>query len=269
MLAEVNGVKLAYSDTGPGPDLTVLLVHGYPLNRSMWDPQLGALRTVARVIAPDLRGFGASEDGPRGPLTVEQHADDLAGLLDGLGITEPVVYVGLSMGGYIGFAFWRRHSHRVRAYVLADTRASADSEEARANRRDLIARTEELNSSRAAIESMMPKMLAPGLRAGSLPEMLTRAMMSATSPRTIVDAARGLAARPDSLDLLPSIDVPTLIVVGELDQLTPPSDSEAMLARLPNARLERIDQAGHMANLENPEQFNEVLLGWLSSIAGR
>ena len=269
MLAEVNGVKLAYSDTGAGPDLTVLLVHGYPLNRSMWDPQLGALRSVARVVAPDLRGFGASEAGPPGPLTMEQHADDLACLLDWLQIKEPVVYCGLSMGGYVGFAFWRRHRQRVRGFVLADTRAAADSDQARANRATLIARTEETNSSQPAIDLQMPKMLAPGLRAGSLPDVLSRAMMGSTSPRTIIEAARGIAERPDSLELSGSIDVPVLVLVGEHDLLTPPSDSEAMLEALPNARLVRIDQAGHMANLENPEQFNEVLLEWLSSSFGR
>src|SRR5262249_33364610 len=155
------------------------------------------------------------------------------------------------------------------AYVLADTRASADSDEARANRASLTARTEELNSAQAAIENMMPRMLAPGLRAGSLPDVLTRSMMAGTAPRTVSDGARGLAARPDSLSLLASIDVPVLIVVGEHDLLTPPSDSEAMLERLPNARLERIDQAGHMANLENPEHFNQVVLEWLSSIGDR
>src|SRR5207253_6917895 len=129
MFVDVNGIRLAYSDTGEGSPV-VLLVHGFPLNRSMWDPQRGALRSAgARVVAPDLRGFGASEAGPAGPLTVDQHADDIAALLDVLGVVEPVVYCGLSMGGYVGFAFWRRHRTRVRAFVLADTRASADTDE--------------------------------------------------------------------------------------------------------------------------------------------
>src|SRR5919206_3995273 len=118
MITEVNGIRLGYSDTGSGSPV-VLLVHGFPLNRSMWDPQLGVLRERARVIVPDLRGFGASEAGPPGPLGMDQHADDLVALLDALGIRDPVVYVGLSMGGYVGLALWRRHPERVRALVLA------------------------------------------------------------------------------------------------------------------------------------------------------
>src|SRR5579884_2617332 len=133
MIATVNGIRLAYSDMGQGAPC-VVLVHGFPLNRSMWDPQIGTLRASWRVLAPDLRGFGASGAGPPGPLTMDQHADDLAALLDALGIREPVVYCGLSMGGYVGFAFWRRHPHRVRAFVLADTRAYADTPEILRNR---------------------------------------------------------------------------------------------------------------------------------------
>src|ERR687885_2321748 len=146
MFVDVNGIRLAYSDTGEGSPV-VLLVHGFPLNRSMWDPQRGALRSIgARVIAPDLRGFGASESGPAGPLTMDQHADDVVGLLDALGVREPVVYVGLSMGGYVGFALWRRHPERVRAFVLADTRASADTEAGRADRLEMARAAEAQNS---------------------------------------------------------------------------------------------------------------------------
>src|SRR5438128_155130 len=105
MIAQINGINLAFSDMGKGSP-TVLLVHGFPLNRSMWDPQLGVLRARSRVIVPDLRGFGASEAGPPGPLSMKQHADDLAALLDHLEIGEPVLYCGLSMGGYVGFEFW-------------------------------------------------------------------------------------------------------------------------------------------------------------------
>jgi pimeloyl-ACP methyl ester carboxylesterase len=266
MIADVNGVKLAFSDSGSsGPIL--LLVHGYPLNRSMWDPQFGALRSVARVVAPDLRGFGASEAGPAGPLTMEQHADDLAGLLDVQGVTEPVIYCGLSMGGYVGFAFWRRHRARVRAFVFADTRASADTEEGRAARFEIARRAVEVGSAQPAIDAMMPKMFSPTLRAGAPVERQVRAMMAGSSARAVADGGRGLAARPDSFDVLPTIDVPSLVIVGEHDQLTPPSDSEALVAGLPNARLERIDMSGHMSNLENPDQFNSVLLEFVARVA--
>src|ERR1051326_3454017 len=164
---ELNGIRLAYSDSGSGEQVA-LLVHGFPLNRSMWDPQVGQLRAAGmRVIAPDLRGFGASEAGPPGPLTMDQHADDLAVLLDALGVARPVVFVGLSMGGYVGFAFWRRHRVRIRALALLDTRAAPDSPQAQADRHRLAAEVEALSSPRPVIDSMLPRLFSPHLRAGS------------------------------------------------------------------------------------------------------
>jgi 3-oxoadipate enol-lactonase len=244
-----------------------LLVHGYPLNRSMWDPQFGVLRAAgARVIAPDLRGFGASEAGPPGPLTVDQHADDLAALLDAVGVDGPVVYVGLSMGGYVGFSLWRRHRDRLRALVLADTRAAADTPAGISDRAALVARAEELQSPEPAVDSMRPRLFSPHLRSGSLPETLTLAMMRASSVRAVADGARGLAQRPESFSTLSSITVPTLVLVGEHDALTPPEESRQIAEGIPGARLVTIDQAGHMSNLENPEAFNEALLQFIRSL---
>jgi pimeloyl-ACP methyl ester carboxylesterase len=263
MLADVNGIRMAYSDTGAGSPV-VLLVHGFPLNRSMWDPQLGSLRAAgARVIAPDLRGFGASETGPPGPLTMDQHADDLAALLDKLGITEPVVYVGLSMGGYVGFAMWRQHARRIGAFVLADTRASADTPAARTDRMAMARKAEEFESPQPAIDTMLPRLLSPHLRPGSLPEVTVRRMMSGASARAVADGARGLGARPESSADLATIDVPTLVIVGEHDVLTPPEESQRIADGVPGARLVSIDQAGHMSNIENPEAFNEALLAFV------
>jgi 3-oxoadipate enol-lactonase len=265
MLATVNGIRLAYSDTHDGQPV-VLLVHGFPLNRSMWDPQLGVLRARARVIAPDLRAFGASEAGPPGPLTMQQHADDLAALLDALGI-DRVIYCGLSMGGYIGFAFWRAHRERIQALILADTRATVDAPEGRHARLVMADLAETLNSPQPAVDGMLPKMFSPTLRAGSVQEQLLRGMMLGSTPRAVADGQRGLAARPDSVPVLESIDVPTLVIVGEHDALTPPHESELMVSKLPHARLVTIDQAGHMANLENPSAFNAALEEFLDAQA--
>jgi 3-oxoadipate enol-lactonase len=265
VFVDVNGIKLAYSDSGFGQPV-VLLVHGYPLNRSMWDPQLGSLRAAgARVIAPDLRGFGASDAGPPGALTMEQHADDLAALLAALQIHEPVVYCGLSMGGYVGLAFWRRHPERVRAFVFMDTRATADTEEGRLNRIALAERAEALGSPEPALETMLPRFFSPSMASGALPEQLATGMIRGSSARAVADGARGLAARPDSRDLLPTIDVPVLVIVGEHDALTPPADSQLLAEGIPRARLVTIDQAGHMSNLENPEAVNSALLAFLYS----
>lgn len=266
MFAEVNGVRLAYSDLGEG-EAVFLLVHGFPLNRSMWDPQVGVLRTMGRVIAPDLRGFGASEAGPPGPLSMDQHADDLAALLDYLRVVGTVIYCGLSMGGYIGFSFWRRHRERVRAFVLADTRASADTDQGRAGRLQMAAAAEALGSSQPAIDGMLPTFFAPSLRLdGPIPRRV-EAMMAGTPGRVVADGQRGLADRPDSLGLLPSIDVPALVVVGEHDRLTPPFESERMSADIPEATLEVIPQAGHMSNLENPDAFNQALVRFAATVS--
>jgi 3-oxoadipate enol-lactonase len=269
MFGDVNGIRLAYSDTGEGSPV-VVLVHGFPLNRSMWDPQRGALRSSgARVIAPDLRGFGASEAGPPGPLSMDQHADDVVGLLDALGVREPVVYVGLSMGGYVGFGLWRRHPERVRAFVLADTRASADTQAARDDRLRIALQAEEMESPQPAMDAMLPRLFSPHLRAGSRPEQLVRGMMASSSSRAVADGQRGLAARPESSSILWSITVPTLVVVGEHDILTPPEESRLIAEGVPGARLVTIDQAGHMSNLENAEAFNEALLEFLRELDAR
>lgn len=266
MFVDVNGIRLAYSDSGAGSPVAVL-VHGFPLNRSMWDPQIGALRAAgARVIAPDLRGFGASEAGPPGPLTMDHHADDLAALLDALRVAEPVVVVGLSMGGYVAFAFWRKHAARVRALALLDTRASPDSADAAANRHALATSVEALGSPRPVIDAMLPRLFSPHLPRGSRIEQQVVGMMAGTAPRSVAEAERGLAARTSSVETLRSISVPTLVVVGEFDALTPPDDSAAIASGVPGARLVTIAGAGHMANMENPDEVNEALVAFLRSV---
>ncbi len=267
MFVDVNGVKLGYSDLGEGPP--ILLVHGFPLNRSMWDPQVGTLRSLARVIAPDLRGFGASDAGPPGPLSMEQHADDLAELLRALDVREPVVFCGLSMGGYVAFAFWRRHPELVRAFVLMDTRASADTEPARAHRLALAEQVERARSPSPVVEDMMPRLFAPSVRRDTALAQRVEAMMAGTSPRGVADGQRGMAARPDSLGLLETIDVPTLVLVGEQDALTPPAESERIAAGIPGASLKQVPLAGHMSNMENPDEVNQLLQGFVSrALAG-
>lgn len=263
MFVDLNGIRMAYSDTGTGSPVA-LLVHGFPLNRSMWDPQIGRLRAAGlRVIAPDLRGFGASESGPPGPLTMEQHADDLAALLTQLSIGEPVMYVGLSMGGYVGFAFWRKHAALVRALVLLDTRASPDTPQAQADRHRLAAEVEAVGTAQPVIDTMLPRLFSPHLPARSRVAQQVLGMMKGTSLRGVADGERGLAARPSSFSTLATISVPTLVMVGEYDALTPPEDSEAIAAGVADAKLVRIEEAGHMSNMENPEAVNDALVDWL------
>ncbi len=267
MYVTVNGVRLACYDRGQGQATALLLIHGFPLDHRMWAAQLGGLSAQARVIAPDLRGFGRSAAAPPGPLTMEQHADDLAALLDHLGIGRAVVG-GLSMGGYIAFAFWRRHRERVAALVLADTRAEPDSPQAQANR-DASAAKVRLADVGAIAGDMLPRLLAPAsLAAPRLAERM-RTMMMSQSAETVIAALGGLRDRADSCPTLPTITVPTLVLVGDQDALTPPADAVTMVAGIPAAHLVVIPGAGHMSPLENPRAVNAALRRSLREVETR
>jgi pimeloyl-ACP methyl ester carboxylesterase len=255
--ASINGITISYRDEGTGKPL--LLVHAFPLSSAMWERQVAALSPRNRVIAPDLRGFGASASGS-GAASLDQHADDLAALLDHLKL-DRVTVAGLSMGGYISFALLRRHRARVGELILADTRAGADGEEARQGR-EKNAKLAEEQGAGAIADQMLPKLLA-----SSAPQALrdeVRRLIEANQPAGIAAALRAMAARPDSTPQLASIDVPTLIVVGSEDALTPPSESRAMHAAIAGSKLVEIPGAGHLANLEAPEAFNTAVDEFLS-----
>ncbi|MGH9811813.1 MAG: alpha/beta fold hydrolase [Candidatus Acidiferrales bacterium] len=263
MRGRIGKLELAWEEAGRGAP--VVLLHAFPLSRKMWAPQVEALAPRYRVIAPDFRGHGesgvADEDS-----TMERLAEDVRGLLDHLKL-ERVVLGGLSMGGYVALAFYRRWPELVAALVLADTRASADTEEGRKGRYETAALAE--REGNAAIADMMvPKLLGPATLERK-PEVVAavRAMILEASPAGIAAALRGMAARPASFDLLPTIKCPTLIIVGELDGLTPPADSEAMAKAIPGSTLVRIAEAGHLSNLEQPEEFNSALSGFLNSLS--
>lgn len=278
--------RLAYEESGSGVPL--LLIHGFPLDRTMWRPQQDGLARVARVIAPDLRGFGenasaAARAGAHGAtgdgddardeanagapplpdtITMDDYASDLAFLLARLDL-ESVVLCGLSMGGYIAMAFVERYPTAVRGLVLANTRAGADSEAARAARLAAIerARTEGVG---AIADAMLPKMLADATRA-ERPDLAesVRAMMARQSPDAVAAALRGMIARPDRTDRLASVRVPTLVVTSDADTLIPPAESEAIARAIPGARLAVVPRAAHLSNLENPDAFNAAVRDFL------
>ncbi|HEX8117533.1 MAG TPA: alpha/beta fold hydrolase [Pyrinomonadaceae bacterium] len=261
-LARVRGIEMAYDDTGGGGAALVLL-HGFPFDRSMWRGQAEALGREFRVIAPDLRGLG--ETTSDGDVTIEGMADDVAALLDELHL-ESVVLGGLSMGGYVAFEFFRRFPERVRALVLADTRPQADTDEGRRAREENARRA--LNEGMAPIvESMLPKLLTASTseRGGEVLERV-RAMMLGTRPEGAAAALRAMALRRDQTGLLPSINVPTLIVVGSEDSITPPADAEAMRAKIEGSRLVVVEGAGHLSNVEQAEQFDRALVEFLRGL---
>lgn len=263
MNAKVNGVRLSYSERGKGQEIALLLIHGFPLDRRLWAAQMSGLAAAARVITPDLRGHGRSET-PAGPLTMDQQADDLAALLAHLGIGRAVV-AGLSMGGYIAFAMWRRHPERIRALVLADTRAEPDSVVARANRERAIAQVQQTGAA-AHADMMLPRLLSPTSLATPRLATAARKMMAEQSVAGIVGALGGLRDRADSRPTLPTITVPTLVITGAEDALTPPADGAALAAAIPGAQHTIVPKAGHLSPLENPRAFNATVRAFLRGL---
>jgi 3-oxoadipate enol-lactonase len=266
--AALATVELAYLDRGTGP--LVLLIHGFPLDHTMWSAQIDALAERWRIIAPDLRGFGQSPFGnadPQAGISMERYADDLAELLDVLQIRQPIVLAGFSMGGYVAWQFIRKHADRLRGLIQCDTRAAADTEEAKAGRLKMAENVAEWGSARVA-EMMGPKLLAPRTFEQNVAVVAAvRQVVERTSPAAIAAAQRGMADRPDMTSLLPAIKVPTLVVVGAEDAISPPQEMKAMAAAIPNAEFSEIPDAGHMTTMENPTAVTEVFTRFLQRVA--
>ncbi|HEY5315133.1 MAG TPA: alpha/beta fold hydrolase [Pirellulales bacterium] len=246
---------------GAGPPL--VLLHGFPLDHTMWEAQLEFFSVGWRVIAPDLRGFGASVVTP-GRVTMEQMADDCRGLLDALEIAGPVALCGLSMGGYVAWQFARKYPDRLRRLVQCDTRAIADSSEAAANRRKLAEHVLAAGTEALAV-AMLPKLFAPGTTQRR-PEVISavRAMIAVAPPAGAAAAQYGMAERPDVTAWLPSVRVPTLLIVGAHDAISPPDEMRAISQAIPGASLRVIENAGHMAPMENPADVNRAIAKFLA-----
>jgi 3-oxoadipate enol-lactonase len=262
MKTKINGIDIDYRDQGAG--LPVVFIHAFPLNQTMWDDQLSALRTQCRAITLDLRGFGQS-DAPNGPYTMDQMAADVRGLMAELEI-ESAVLVGLSMGGYISLALYRNYPDAVHALVLADTRASADTHQARERRLNFAEKAERDGVS--AIADEVIDVLLGQTTLDKRPAVVERVrkMIEANSARGIAAAQRGMAERRDSTYILAGMDFPTLIIAGSEDKLIPAWEAESLRSGIRRARLEVIDGAGHLSNLEQVERFNSVLIDFIDSI---
>jgi 3-oxoadipate enol-lactonase len=260
--AQINGINLVWTEKGSGD--TLLLIHGFPLNRTMWQPQIDFFADNYRVIAPDLRGFGVTEATPEKVNTMELLAEDVIGLLDYCGVAKAFV-VGLSMGGYVSFALCRQFPERLKALVLADTKSEGDSAEAKAGRYALAAQVK-VQGSPAATNGMLPKLFAPA-NYGAMPAEvnLVQAMIDATNPETIVATLSGLAERPDSTATLAQIQVPTLVIHGAEDVLMPVAKAQEMSTQIPNGKFIIVPKAGHMPNLESPVFFNQALQDFLKA----
>jgi 3-oxoadipate enol-lactonase len=261
----LGGNEFSLFDEGNGRPL--LFVHGFPLNHTMWRGQLTEFAGEYRVIAPDLRGFGRSDVGDV-TVTIEQFADDLAAIVDELGVREPVTLVGLSMGGYVAWQFVRKYRHRLRALVLCDTRAAADSPEAAENRLK-VADTVLAEGTEALATAMVRKLFArPTIETRPAVVEAVRNVILSANPQGVAAAQRAMAARPDATGMLATIDVPTLVVVGEDDVISPVDEMRRISEAIRGARLVVIAAAGHMAPLEHPAAFNAALGEFLAAVEG-
>jgi pimeloyl-ACP methyl ester carboxylesterase len=263
-----EGATLHVQARGYQDHPVLMLLHAFPLNGAMWAAQIEAFWTKWRVVVPDFRGFGLSEPGDS-HYAIDFFVDDLFAVMDNrkLGVEQPVVACGCSMGGYVLLRAVEREPQRFRGLILADTRSTADTDEGKLKRLDAI----------RAIRKKGVATFAAGFADSALgkttrkqrPDVVeaVKAMVAPGSAPALIGAQLAMAARTDTTAALPGIGVPTLVIVGEEDALTPPDASQAMVARIPGAKLEVIPGAGHLAPLEAPDAFNAALEGFLQTAA--
>ncbi|OAR26053.1 hydrolase [Streptomyces sp. ERV7] len=246
-----------YTDRGTGDAL--LLVHGHPFDRTMWDPQIEEFARTHRVVAPDLRGYGSAPVTP-GTTLLSDFAQDVLALADRLGI-ERFTLGGLSMGGQIVMECYRLFPERISALVLADTFPAAETADGRTARREMADRLVR-EGMKPYADEVLEKMVAPYADPDVKAHVLR--MMTATDPEGAAAALRGRAERPDYRELLTTVTVPTLVVVGRDDTYTPVADAEAMHTAIPGSTLVVVEAAAHLPNLERPEEFNAALRAHLT-----
>ena len=267
----IGSSTIAYLDSAPGDSTlrTYVLLHGFPLGANQWEPQMRSIPAGWRLITPDLRGFGGSTElDSLSAMAISDYAGDVVDLLDELAVPRAVIG-GLSMGGYVALALLQGAPQIIEGLVLADTRATADSPEGRANRRNMLALVDREGPSGVARE-MMPKLLGKTTRElNPSAEAQVRRLIKQQAPVAIRSAIHRMMHRPDSTALLPQVTVPTLVIVGEEDELTPPEDSRRIAEAVPGAALVTIPGAGHLSNLEQPDAFNAALNGFLAKLSER
>jgi pimeloyl-ACP methyl ester carboxylesterase len=257
-------MRLAFTDTRD--DSVVVLLHGFPLDRTMWVEQLKVIGSSHRVIAPDLRGHGESAS-PEGVYTMDEMADDVVALLDDLEVRQPVVLGGLSMGGYVALSLVLRYPERVRGLMLMDSRAAADTPDAARVRNETAETVLREGTARSMLETMIPRLFGKTTRdrhpqkIGAILSVMERASVTG-----IAGALRGMAVRPDRRADLRRIGIPTLVLVGEDDVISAPAEAREIAAAIPGARLEVIPGAGHLSPYENPAATNAAIVGFLNQL---
>lgn len=257
----VEGHPIAYSDDGQGTPL--VLLHAFAADRGLWQPQVLALSSYYRVITVDLRGFGSSGRTDGTAVDVDRYADDIAALLQGLGIDKAVLG-GISLGGYIVLALAQRRPQLLRALILANTRAGADTEAARAARGEL-AQSLRQEGSAAVTAFYGSKLFGPAMSPQAM--QAVRGMMLRQHPQAMISALLGMARRPDRSAILDQIALPALIISGTADVLIPSSESQAMHERIRGSIFVDIPDAGHLSNLDKPQEFNRAVGDFMEKLA--
>jgi pimeloyl-ACP methyl ester carboxylesterase len=258
-----------YDVVDRGEGTLLVLLHGFPFAADSWSDDVEVLASRMRVITPSMRGFGGTPAVDMDALSMDAMADDVAAVLDALGVTSPAVFGGLSMGGYVALAFARRHPQRLRALVLADTRAEPDSDEARSNRDRAVARIEG-GDFPGFVTDLLPRILAPTTRT-ERPDVALRVreMAMQALPSSVIAMLRALRDRPDARPGLASIAVPVQVIVGADDTLTPVAAARAMADAIPasQASVHVIPRAGHLSNFEQPDAFREVVASFVARVS--
>lgn len=250
-------MDLAYEERGSGPVL--LFVHGFPLNRTMWISQLAGLAKIRTCVAVDLRGHGLSRDRKPRAYSIDLFADDVAATMDAMNV-ETADLCGLSMGGYVLFSFWRRHRQRLRSLVFCDTRAEADTDEAKAGR-EKAARMVRERGMEAFYEQLGPRLVAPS--ASDEVRARVRDMFLSIDPAVAAADSLAMRDRADMTGELGSIDVPVLWLHGDQDQIMPIEAARAAAGTIPGARFEALPSAGHMGPMEAPEPASAAITSFL------
>jgi pimeloyl-ACP methyl ester carboxylesterase len=256
-------MELAYEERGSGPVL--VMIHGFPFNSTMWIEQLKGLAKIRRACAVDLRGHGYTKIDSTDVFSIDLFADDVTKTLDDIG-ADQVDVCGLSMGGYVAFAMWRRHPDRIRSIILADTKAEADSDEGKAGRDKVATMLREKGDEgiEQLANDLTPKLTAPNPSADVVDHI--RRMILATPPEVAAADAVAMRDRPDSTPDLPGISVPVLWIQGEQDALMPPDSVRSGAAQIPGCRFETVANGGHVSPMENPTDVNKLMTAFLNEV---
>lgn len=258
-----NGITMSFDDFGKG-ETPIIFVHGFPFDKSSWAPQMAFMKKTNRVIAYDIRGFGATTSG-KPAASMRVYADDLVKFMDNMGISKAIV-CGLSMGGYIVLNAVQRYPERFKALILSDTQSIADTEEARKKRYQTI---EQIKTDGLAVftEGVIKNVFCADSRMHRKEVIHSvKEVVLSTSPETIIAGLTALAERADMTSSLKDITIPTLIICGKEDAMTPPNQAEALHIAIKNSVLQIIENAGHLSNLEQSDAFNKHLAGFIATL---